>query len=136
MVQRVQQLWPSFPIPGNTPDRLAEIGPRARPRLRPEADPLEWRELAIVAAVAMLLGFVHGAAAVVGPVTLADPEILEASTPSEAAGSLEADSVRGPFWRPAGSTAQRPQARLEPVLWQPEGSDVMMPAEVGAAASH
>lgn len=125
MVQRVQQLWPSSPTPASTPDRVAEIGPRARPRLRPEPDPLEWRELAIVAAVAMVLGFAHGAAAVVGPGTLPEPDARESATSLEAAGSLEPDALLGPFWRPAGSTAERPEAALAPVLWQPKESKVV-----------
>ena len=68
MVERVFE--PEIPVEPAAPEavRIAEIGPRSRPRLRPGAHPeaVEWRELVVVAAAAMILGLANGAGAVVG----------------------------------------------------------------------
>ncbi len=125
MVERVYDPGPSFTITAAMPDRIAEIGPRARPRQRPEADPFEWRELALVAALAMLLGFANGAIAVVGTSEASSPDasVVE-DMETGAAGSLESDALRGSLWRPEGSIAVRPLRDLQPVLWQPHGANV------------
>lgn len=66
--------------------------------------------------ITALLGFLIGARAVGTPSPAA-------SAPSVAAGVREMDPLRGGFWRPVGSDAQRPVARLAPVSWTPSAPD-------------
>ena len=66
-----------------------------------------------------LLGFLVGARAVGGPA-------VAASVASEA-GTRELDRLRGGFWRPAGSDAERPALSLEPVAWIPAETKARRP---------
>ena len=131
MVERTFEPRPPFTAPP-TVARIAEIGPRTRPRLQPgaTAQALGWRELATVAALSLVLGFAQGARTAISP-RHAIPAGPPVSAAPPASGSLELDAIRGPLWRPVGSIARRPRAALRPVLWRPAGSDVELSGPLG-----
>jgi len=89
--------------------RLSERGRRALRRLA-------WASAFVGVA---LLGAMHGATVAIG----ADGVGELASAPAQAAPDSRADdAVRGTFWRPAHSSAERPPAEITPRRWQPERS--------------
>jgi hypothetical protein len=77
-----------------------------------------WLRSALVVVV-FVLGLLQGSRAALGRMPLAPA--LEPSAHAEApvAGALEADRVRGHFFRPQGSDAVRPELRLRPGRWLP-----------------
>jgi hypothetical protein len=77
-----------------------------------------WLRSALVGLV-FALGLLQGSRAALGRMPLAPA--LEASAHAEVpvAGELEADTLRGHFFRPKGSDAVRPVLRLQPSRWLP-----------------
>jgi hypothetical protein len=91
--------------------RLSERGRRAL------------RRAAWIAAFALLvaLGALHGATVAIGASGVS--ELASAGPPSEPAGAAGASELRGSFWRPDASNAQRPPSEVAPRSWQPRPSD-------------
>ena len=77
-----------------------------------------WLRSALVGVV-FALGLLQGSRAALGRMPLAPA--LEPSAHAEVpvAGELEADTIRGHFFRPKGSDAVRPVLRLRPSRWLP-----------------
>ena len=77
-----------------------------------------WLQSALVIIV-FALGLLQGSRAALGRMPLA--LALEPSAHAEVpvAGELEADTIRGHFFRPKGSDAVRPVLRLRPSRWLP-----------------
>jgi hypothetical protein len=99
---------PPLPAP---PERW-RLGLRGRRALR--------RGLVAFALLALAaLGALHGATTAIG----ADGVSELASPTLGAAREAPQRDVRGSFWRPDGSSAQRPSAELAPRRWRPERSD-------------
>ena len=126
MVDLVLDRWQRTPAntgPGSAGDPAGI--PRVRPRSgQPDGrDVSSWRELALVASVAMVLGFAQGARVAVGaaeaPTPAHTPIALEAPKAEASAGTEPGRTAIGRFWRPVGSTATRPSARLTPRRWSP-----------------
>ena len=98
--------------------------PRVRPRHEhaPQDETTAWRELVIVAAVAMVLGFAQGASVAVGSIS---PPAREA-TPVEPGpavyvpADVHSAAISSRFWRPAGSIATPPTTQLTPRKWTPK----------------
>ena len=139
MLERVLEPRRSFRVQADTTARIAEIGPRVRPRLRPTAPGpsaattgLAWKDVALVSAVALVLGFTQGARIAMAGSEAQTPAGIPAAAPP--AGELELDAIRGPMWRPAGSIAERPASALRPVLWQPARSNVRLSGPLGERA--
>jgi hypothetical protein len=82
--------------------------------------------LSVLIATAAVLGFLVGARAVGIPRPAED-------SPS-AAGVRELDPLRGGFWRPAGSEAERPALELEPSAWAPPMREASDPRSDALAA--
>jgi hypothetical protein len=75
-----------------------------------------WQTRALLVALVMLLGLLHGTRTALGEVELATPP----ATPDVAAPPQhEPDWRRGHFYRPADSTAVRPPLVLRPNAWRP-----------------
>jgi hypothetical protein len=100
------------PLPA--PPERWRLGERGRRALR--------RALAALALLALAaLGALHGATTAIGA-----EGVSELAAPAWAAALESAESprdLRGSFWRPQGSNAQRPPAELAPRRWRPERSD-------------
>jgi hypothetical protein len=64
--------------------------------------------------VPILLGSVHGARVAIGTDGMA-----ELAQQWSAAGSLQSDPIRGAFWAPAGSSAERPRLETAQQRWSP-----------------
>jgi len=113
-----------------TPSLAARAAANDLPRVRPRRLALErgrrfapssdWRALAIVTGLAMVLGFAQGARVAL-PAAAASEAALRAPEPSPAPGSVRLPGART-FWRPAGSTAVPPEPATDPSVWLPEGS--------------
>ena len=126
MVDLVLDRWQRRPTEASGTTAL-EAGalPRVRPR-RTQATTAEpgasWRELVVVSTVAMVLGFAQGASVAVGSASAPEPAPAIATEP-EPAGTAHSNSsapaVSGRFWRPAGSSAEPPEAHLKPRRWDP-----------------
>jgi hypothetical protein len=71
--------------------------------------------------ITAVLGFLVGARAVGSP----SPAESAAAT----AGVREMHPLRGGFWRPAGSEAERPAVRLEPTAWAPSAPAALPASE-------
>jgi hypothetical protein len=75
-----------------------------------------WQTRALLVALVLVLGLLHGTRTALGRVPPASPP----ATPDVAAPpTSEPDARRGHFFRPAGSTASRPRLVLRPVVWRP-----------------
>jgi hypothetical protein len=101
--------------PGAAPAAPAQRSDRA---IR-DAGHFGWKMVLLVP-LAALLGFAQGARVALGSAPAPAP--VSAPAPPGEPGELKRDWRRGDLWVPAGSTAQRPMARLEPQLWCPSGS--------------
>ena len=66
------------------------------------------------------LGGLHGASLAIGADGVSELAKPSAAAATEPDAAREADGVRGAFWRPERSNAQRPPARVAPRRWQPE----------------
>ena len=96
------------PLPA--PPERWRLGERAKRTLRRAAWLLAFLALAG-------LGALHGATLAIGVEGVSDlATALPAPSHSD---SHAASEVRGAFWRPAGSTAQRPPVELAPRRWHP-----------------
>lgn len=122
MAERVLNHGPLVPDPAAR--RWVDEIPRIRPRsakepATPQA-PSDWRALAVVTALAMVLGFAQGAR-----VSLPEdiPRSALAHGTSDTTGTLETISAARTLWRPVGSTATAPREDLTPDVWRPAGSD-------------
>ncbi len=80
-----------------------------------------WQDSALIGFV-LVLGLLQGSRAALGPMPLA-AAVSPAVTQSEplAAARVEADALRGRFFRPQGSSAVRPALRLRQSEWRPAG---------------
>jgi hypothetical protein len=75
-----------------------------------------WQTRALLVALVLVLGLLHGTRTALGRAPLVSPP----ATPDVAAPpTREPDWRRGHFFRPAGSTASRPRLVLRPVVWRP-----------------
>jgi hypothetical protein len=75
-----------------------------------------WPTRALLVALVLVLGLLHGTRTALGRVPPASPP----ATPDVAAPpAREPDWRRGHFFRPAGSTASRPRLVLRPLVWRP-----------------
>jgi hypothetical protein len=79
-----------------------------------------WWLQSLLVGIVFALGLLQGSRAALGRMPL-PPAPESAAPPVE--GVLEADTVRGHFYRPQGSTALRPVLRLRPSRWLPACSD-------------
>lgn len=77
-----------------------------------------WLKSALVGVV-FALGLLQGSRAALGRMPLAPTLETSAHAEVPVAGELEADTVRGHFFRPKGSDAVRPVLRLRPSRWLP-----------------
>lgn len=100
-----------LPVP---PDRW-RLGERGRRTLRRVAWGLAFVALA-------LLGALHGATTAIGADGVG--ELASATPPGQPAPQQPVErDVRGSFWRPERSNAERPPAEVAPRRWQPQRSD-------------
>jgi hypothetical protein len=104
--------------PPRSPEATTAVLPPLVPPpgvLRKLANGLPGRSLLV--ALVMVLGLLHGSRTALGsgtpPSAVALPEV--SSPPAR-----ETDWRRGHFYRPAGSTAERPEVSLRPRVWRPE----------------
>jgi hypothetical protein len=77
-----------------------------------------WLRSALVGVV-FALGLLQGSRAALGRMPLAPALEVSAHAEVPVAGELEADAIRGHFFRPKGSDAVRPVLRLRPSRWLP-----------------
>jgi hypothetical protein len=98
------------PLPA-PPDRW-RLGERGRRRLRRAAWGIGFAALA-------MLGALHGATTAIGAEGVGE---LAGSVAQPASASRSERDVRGSFWRPDGSSAQRPPADVAPRRWEPPRS--------------
>ena len=118
-----QATHPNGPAPA-MPDALPRVRPRSgEPPSRVESAP-PWRALGFVATVAMVLGFAQGASVAVGSVSppTPSPAVVAPARAATAPERAAAIATNPRFWRPAGSIATPPQARLAPRIWIPAGA--------------
>jgi hypothetical protein len=99
------------PLPA--PPQRRKLGERARRTLQRAA----WL-LAFVALAG--LGALHGATLAIGVEGVS--YLATAHPPPSRSDSRATAEVRGAFWRPAGSNAQRPPVELAPRRWRPSGA--------------
>ncbi len=103
---------PAAPAPSGPQAGL--LGERSRRILRRIA----W---SFAFALVVALGVLQGARVAIGAEGMS--ELAQSASRRAAAspgGEIERDSTRGDLWRPAGSTAQRPDGALQQRRWQPE----------------
>ena len=107
--------------PGRDPLEPTPALPDARPThrsARRRSMSRAWRQSTLVGIV-FALGLLQGSRAALGrmPDAAAPGPLAQAEVPG--ASAREADTVRGHFFRPEGSTAVRPALQREPSRWTP-----------------
>jgi hypothetical protein len=103
------------PAPQPAPEERWRLGERGRRALRRVA----WASALLAIA---LLGALHGATVAIGADgigELASAPSREAETEHDARADKQ---LRGTFWRPERSSAERPPAEIAPRRWRPERS--------------